>query len=175
MVLQGPCVSSCHASGKRLRVAVVLVQGESTGARAQAVMGTVVKRHLAARLGHDPASIYHVAIMPCYDKKLEASRDDFNLPGAPRGGLLRSHAFLTLAASTQAWQGQQVLSVCENALTVAESQAVPLLVCSIGSPLLVSLVNPAAPTSQATCAVRLLPLLQRRHGSAEAGCAADNQ
>ena len=52
-------------------------------------MGTVVKRHLAARLKLDPASIYHVAIMPCYDKKLEASRDDFNLPGAPWGGYMR--------------------------------------------------------------------------------------
>ena len=60
---------------------------------AQAVMGTVVKRHLAARLGHDPASIYHVAIMPCYDKKLEASRDDFHLPGAPRDRLLCSYTF----------------------------------------------------------------------------------
>ena len=45
-------------------------------------MGTIIKRHLAARLGRDPASIFHVAIMPCYDKKLEASRDDFNVPGA---------------------------------------------------------------------------------------------
>lgn len=26
-----------------------------------------------------PGSIYHVAIMPCYDKKLEASRPDFFL------------------------------------------------------------------------------------------------
>ncbi|KAK9826721.1 hypothetical protein WJX81_001163 [Elliptochloris bilobata] len=53
----------------------------STAKSPQAVMGTVVKRHLAARLGHAPADIHHVAIMPCYDKKLEASRGDFNLPG----------------------------------------------------------------------------------------------
>jgi iron only hydrogenase large subunit-like protein len=25
--------------------------------------------------------VYHVAVMPCADKKLEASRDDFFLPG----------------------------------------------------------------------------------------------
>lgn len=81
-----------------------LVWGDSTEARAQAVMGTVVKRHLAARLGLDPASIYHVAIMPCYDKKLEASRDDFNLPGALRGGPMR----LTLSAHTMHSQALQV-------------------------------------------------------------------
>jgi len=43
----------------------------------QQIMGTIVKKHLAKRLGLDPSSIYHVTIMPCYDKKLEASRDDF--------------------------------------------------------------------------------------------------
>ena len=46
-------------------------------------MGTLVKRHLAPLWGCDPARLYHCAIMPCYDKKLEASREDFNLPGAP--------------------------------------------------------------------------------------------
>ena len=47
----------------------------------QAVMGQLLKGHLAHRWGIDPASIYHCAVMPCYDKKLEASREDFNLPG----------------------------------------------------------------------------------------------
>jgi hypothetical protein len=47
-------------------------------------MGTVVKLHLAQRIGRDAAAIYHVAIMPCYDKKLEASRADFDVPGAAR-------------------------------------------------------------------------------------------
>lgn len=47
----------------------------------QAVMGTLMKRLLCRRLGLDPASVYHTAVMPCYDKKLEASRSDFNLPG----------------------------------------------------------------------------------------------
>ncbi|BDA43699.1 Cytosolic iron-sulfur assembly component 3 [Coccomyxa sp. Obi] len=48
----------------------------------QAVMGTLVKRHLAAQWGLRPEQIYHCAIMPCYDKKLEASREDFNVPGS---------------------------------------------------------------------------------------------
>ena len=45
-------------------------------------MGKLLKGHLAHQWGIDPASIYHCAVMPCYDKKLEASREDFNLPGA---------------------------------------------------------------------------------------------
>ena len=46
-------------------------------------MGKLVKGHLAQQWGIDPASIYHCAVMPCYDKKLEASREDFYLPGWP--------------------------------------------------------------------------------------------
>jgi iron only hydrogenase large subunit-like protein len=49
----------------------------------QAVMGSIVKRRLAALRGWDPARVYHATVMPCYDKKLEASREDFLLPGAP--------------------------------------------------------------------------------------------
>ena len=49
----------------------------------QQVMGTIVKRRVAAALGLDPAAVFHVAVMPCYDKKLEASRGDFR--GEPGG------------------------------------------------------------------------------------------
>ncbi len=45
-------------------------------------MGTLVKRLVCSAAGLDPAAVYHAAVMPCYDKKLEASRADFNLPGA---------------------------------------------------------------------------------------------
>ena len=44
-------------------------------------MGTIVKRHLCRQLGLSPSRVYHCAIMPCYDKKLEGARDDFKLPG----------------------------------------------------------------------------------------------
>ena len=47
----------------------------------QAVTGSIVKRWLGPQLGLPPERIYHFAIMPCYDKKLEASRDDFDVPG----------------------------------------------------------------------------------------------
>ncbi|GJY27691.1 NAR1-like protein [Tanacetum coccineum] len=40
----------------------------------------MLKKHLAHMFCHifpQPGDIYHVTVMPCYDKKLEASRDDF--------------------------------------------------------------------------------------------------
>ncbi|KZT57751.1 iron hydrogenase [Calocera cornea HHB12733] len=43
----------------------------------QQVMGTLVKEWLGKRWGKTPDQIYHVTVMPCYDKKLEASRQDF--------------------------------------------------------------------------------------------------
>ncbi|KAJ2611195.1 Cytosolic Fe-S cluster assembly factor nar1 [Coemansia sp. RSA 1365] len=49
----------------------------STTRSPQQAMGVVVKDYLAKKLDTAPDRIYHVAIMMCYDKKLEASRDDF--------------------------------------------------------------------------------------------------
>jgi iron only hydrogenase large subunit-like protein len=40
-------------------------------------MGSLVKNYMSEQLGLKPSDIYHVSIMPCYDKKLEASRQDF--------------------------------------------------------------------------------------------------
>lgn len=36
-----------------------------------------MKYHLAETMGLSPEQVYHVSLMPCYDKKLEASREDF--------------------------------------------------------------------------------------------------
>ncbi|KAJ2719511.1 Cytosolic Fe-S cluster assembly factor nar1 [Coemansia sp. Benny D115] len=49
----------------------------STVKSPQQTMGTVVKGYMANKLGVTPDQIYHVAVMMCYDKKLEASRTDF--------------------------------------------------------------------------------------------------
>lgn len=38
-------------------------------------MGSLIKHYVGKHLGDRP--IYHVTVMPCYDKKLEASREDF--------------------------------------------------------------------------------------------------
>ncbi|KAL1741841.1 iron hydrogenase [Schizophyllum fasciatum] len=43
----------------------------------QQIMGTLVKQWMGERCGAHPDDIYHLAVMPCYDKKLEASRQDF--------------------------------------------------------------------------------------------------
>ncbi|CAJ0769498.1 12853_t:CDS:2 [Entrophospora sp. SA101] len=43
----------------------------------QQIMGVLVKDYLANKLGIRPNNIYHVDVMMCYDKKLEASRPDF--------------------------------------------------------------------------------------------------
>ncbi|XP_028967410.1 cytosolic iron-sulfur assembly component 3 [Galendromus occidentalis] len=43
----------------------------------QQVMGSFVKTFLGSKLSIAPDKLYHVTVMPCFDKKLEASRDDF--------------------------------------------------------------------------------------------------
>jgi iron only hydrogenase large subunit-like protein len=43
----------------------------------QAMMGTLLKTTLSRKLKISPDRIWHVAIMPCFDKKLEASREEF--------------------------------------------------------------------------------------------------
>lgn len=42
----------------------------------QALMGTLLKTTISRKLGISPDRIWHVAIMPCFDKKLEASREE---------------------------------------------------------------------------------------------------
>ena len=38
---------------------------------AQQIMGSIVKTHLSGRLKTQPSDIYHITVMPCFDKKLE--------------------------------------------------------------------------------------------------------
>nr|KAF6440129.1 cytosolic iron-sulfur assembly component 3 [Rousettus aegyptiacus] len=49
----------------------------STARSPQQVMGSLVKNFFAQQQHVTPDKIYHVTVMPCYDKKLEASRPDF--------------------------------------------------------------------------------------------------
>ncbi|KAI9171382.1 Cytosolic Fe-S cluster assembly factor-like protein [Paramyrothecium foliicola] len=42
----------------------------------QALMGTLLKTALSKKLGIPPSRIWHLAVMPCFDKKLEASREE---------------------------------------------------------------------------------------------------
>ncbi|EPS65403.1 hypothetical protein M569_09374, partial [Genlisea aurea] len=43
----------------------------------QQTIGAVIKNHFCKKFHLRPEDIYHVTVMPCYDKKLEASRNDF--------------------------------------------------------------------------------------------------
>ena len=58
----------------------------ATAKSAQGVMGTLVKRRVARRLGVPPGRVYHCAVMPCYDKKLEAARGDLTVEAPDRAG-----------------------------------------------------------------------------------------
>lgn len=50
----------------------------STTRSPQQIMGALVKRRLGELVADvDSRRVYHVTVMPCYDKKLEASREDF--------------------------------------------------------------------------------------------------
>ncbi|KAL2475767.1 ferredoxin hydrogenase [Abeliophyllum distichum] len=43
----------------------------------QQIIGAAIKSHICQKLCLRAEEIYHVTVMPCYDKKLEAARDDF--------------------------------------------------------------------------------------------------
>ncbi|KAL4080371.1 iron hydrogenase [Scleroderma yunnanense] len=63
----------CYAEKTHAEMLPFIARGKSP----QQVMGTLVKTWLGGKWGKRPDQIYHVAVMPCYDKKLEASRQDF--------------------------------------------------------------------------------------------------
>ena len=71
----------------------------------QAVQGSLVKRWLTPRLGRQLGAVYHCAVMPCFDKKLEASREDFRLPGERAQILIRRlrSASTSGASSPSCW------------------------------------------------------------------------
>ena len=52
----------------------------------QQIAGTLIKYAHAAEVAVPPERVCHVTIMPCFDKKLEAARDDFFNPSAGAHG-----------------------------------------------------------------------------------------
>lgn len=77
-VLQKPILSSacpgwvCYAEKTHPHVLPHLSRLKSP----QALTGSVIKSILSRRLNIAPDRIWHLAIMPCFDKKLEASREE---------------------------------------------------------------------------------------------------
>ena len=49
----------------------------SAARSSQGIMGALVKTWWGGRVGLNQEEVYHVTAMPCYDKKLEASRSEF--------------------------------------------------------------------------------------------------
>ncbi|XP_061339825.1 protein NAR1 isoform X2 [Gastrolobium bilobum] len=49
----------------------------STVKSPQQAIGAIIKNYVCQDMGLRPEEVYHVTVMPCYDKKLEAARDDF--------------------------------------------------------------------------------------------------
>ena len=51
----------------------------------QAIMGTLIKRFWCAteEVQLDPGDVFHVSVMPCYDKKLEAVREELMVGSVP--------------------------------------------------------------------------------------------
>ncbi|KAH7094194.1 iron hydrogenase [Auriculariales sp. MPI-PUGE-AT-0066] len=73
-MLAGACPGwVCYAEKTHGHLLPLLARARSP----QAVMGVLVKHWLAAKWGKTGSQIYHVTVMPCFDKKLEASRDEF--------------------------------------------------------------------------------------------------
>lgn len=63
----------CYAEKTRPEILEFISKTKSP----QQVMGSLVKNWMGAQWNRLPDEIYHVTVMPCYDKKLEASRNDF--------------------------------------------------------------------------------------------------
>ncbi|KAK6932846.1 Iron hydrogenase, small subunit [Dillenia turbinata] len=51
----------------------------------QQTIGATIKHYISQKMHLKPEEIYHVTVMPCYDKKLEAARDDFTFSVQPQG------------------------------------------------------------------------------------------
>ncbi|KAF8893319.1 iron hydrogenase [Infundibulicybe gibba] len=63
----------CYAEKAHAEMLPFIAQTKSP----QQTMGTLVKTWMGKLWDRRPDEIYHVTVMPCYDKKLEASRTDF--------------------------------------------------------------------------------------------------
>uniref|UniRef100_A0A1I7SQL3 Fe_hyd_lg_C domain-containing protein n=2 Tax=Bursaphelenchus xylophilus TaxID=6326 RepID=A0A1I7SQL3_BURXY len=79
MLISGICPGFvCYAEKRKQNDVVPMI---SSIRSPQAITGALIKDFLVRKMNLDPRSVYHVALMPCYDKKLEASRADFSVNG----------------------------------------------------------------------------------------------
>ena len=88
----------------------------------QQIAGTLVKGMWAQQRGVAAKDIYHVCVMPCFDKKLEASRPEFRVPGdkgeGPEEGDSSREVDLVLSASELLELASKVLPGLEQLLHI---------------------------------------------------------
>jgi iron only hydrogenase large subunit-like protein len=77
----------------------------------QALMGTLLKTVLSRKFGIPPSRIWHLAIMPCFDKKLEASREE-----------LTDGAWMEQTGSSKAVRDVDCVITSKEVLMLAESR-----------------------------------------------------
>ena len=94
----------------------------------QAVAGALVKRVYAQQRRIDAATVYHIAIMPCFDKKLEATRPDLAVSSAQLSGTVPAHS-RGGAAADQDTQGPHGKSSDQP----AQSEALPETDCVLAT------------------------------------------
>ena len=70
-----------------------------------------MKKIAARELGLAPGEIFHVTLMPCFDKKLEASRGDFTTERAARSGVREVDLVVTPIELLEAWQAGTVARI----------------------------------------------------------------
>ncbi|KAK4166768.1 cytosolic Fe-S cluster assembly factor NAR1 [Cladorrhinum sp. PSN259] len=100
----------------------------------QALMGTLLKTTLSKALNISPDRIWHLAIMPCFDKKLEASREELTDAvwasedgKSAKGGIrdvdcvITSKEILMLAAS----RGIDFFNLSNEAVSLPQQSAFP--------------------------------------------------
>ena len=79
-MLAGSCPGwVCYAEKAQAELLPYVAQAKSP----QQFAGLVAKHVVGGTLGRSPHDVYHVTVMPCYDKKLEASRPDHAENGVP--------------------------------------------------------------------------------------------
>lgn len=80
----------------------------------QAMTGTLIKSVLSTRYNISPDRIWHLAIMPCFDKKLEASRSE-----------LTSAAWLPPSSSSEPVRDVDCVITARELLHLASSRNIP--------------------------------------------------
>ena len=95
----------------------------ATTKSAQAITGTLVKRFAAHELGVDAKDIFHATLMPCFDKKLEASRRDFTTEGAVgvESSVREVDLVVTPIELLEAWEDGTVVRMGKSGAAAAAS------------------------------------------------------